>query len=163
MVAEYLLDVFAKLSLGADAAVLDDSRILERAGKQEEMAALNGGTSDVLSKDVTKVRDDAVEATPVDQAKNRFQSQVLAAKVSDFKHGCPGVAGGNTAAVLNGCGAIVEPENGKALGSQPPANLTVSTPHVDDALIFRKPARVDRFNEFFLGLVGFPEGAKFGV
>jgi len=163
VVAENLPDVFAKFSLGADAAVVHDSRILERAGKQEEMATLNGGASDVLSKEVAKVPDDAVEATAVDQAENRFQPQVLATKVGDFKDGCVGVAGREAAAVLNGRGAVVEPENGKTLASQPPANLTVPAPHVDDALIFREPAGVDRFNEFLLRLVGFPEGAKFGV
>lgn len=127
------------------------------------MATLKGSASDVPSKDVTKVGDNAVEATAVDQAENRFQPQVLAAKVSDFKDGRVGVPGGEAAAVLNGRGAVVKPENAKTLGSQPPANLTVPAPHVDDALIFREPAGVDRFNKFLLGLVGFPEGAKFRV
>jgi hypothetical protein len=111
-----------------------------------------------VTKDAAKVRDDAVEATAVDQAKNRFQPQVLTAKVSDLKDGCVWVASGEAAAVLNGRGAVVESENAKTLDSQPPANLTVRALQVDDALIFREPARVDRVNEFFLGLVGFPEG-----
>jgi hypothetical protein len=155
--------VFAKFSFGADAAVVHDSRILECAGKQKEMATFNGGASDVLSKHMTEVRDNPVEATAVDHAESRFQLQVLAAKVSDFKSGCVGVAGGEAAAVLNSRGAVVNSENGKTLGSQPSANLTVSAPHVDDALIFREPAGVGRFNEFLLRLVGFPEGAKFTV
>jgi hypothetical protein len=163
VVAENLAHVFAKLSLGTDAAVVYGSRILECAGKQEEMASLNSDASDVLSKDVTKLRDDAMEATAVDHAESRFQLQVLAAKVSHFKDGCVGIAGGEAAAGLNGRGTAVQPENAKTLGSQPPANLTISAPYVDDALIFREPARVDRFNEFLLRLVGFPEGAKFGV
>ena len=66
MVAENLPDVFAKLLLGADAAVVHDSRIQERPGNQEEMATLNSGVSDVLSKDGAKVLDDTVEATAVD-------------------------------------------------------------------------------------------------
>jgi len=60
-------------------------------------------------------------------------------------------------------GTPVEPHNGKALASQPPVNFTVPAAHVDDALIFREPAGVDRFNEFLLRLGGFPEGAEFGV
>ena len=43
------------------------------------------------AKDVTKVPDDAVEATAVDQAGGRFQPQVLAAKVGDFKDGRVGL------------------------------------------------------------------------
>ena len=155
--------MLAKLLLGADAAVVHNSRILERPGKQEEVATLNSGASDVPSKGGPKVFDDAVEATAVDQAKGRFQSQILVAKVGDFKDGCVGVSGGEAAAVLNRRGAVVEPQNGKTLGSQPPANLTASAAHVDDALVFREPARVDRFNEFLLLLVGLPEGAKFGI
>ena len=127
------------------------------------MATLNSGVSDVLSKDGAKVPDDAVEATTVDQAKGRFQSQILVAKVGDFKDGCVGVSGGEAAAALNRRGAIVEPQNGKTLGSQPPANLTIPTAHIDDALIFREPAGADCFNEFLLRLVGFPERAKFGL
>ena len=76
MVAENLSDVFSKLWLGASATIVHDSRILERPGKQEEVATLNGGTSDVLGKDRAKVPDDAVEATAVDQAEGRFQSQI---------------------------------------------------------------------------------------
>ena len=91
------------------------------------MATLNSGVSDVLSKDGAKVTDDAVEATTVDQAKGRFQSQILVAKVGDFKDGCVGVSGGEAAAALNRRGAIVERQNGKTLGSQPPANLTIPT------------------------------------
>jgi hypothetical protein len=112
---------------------------------------------------MTKVRDNAVVATAVDQTKNRFQTQVLAAKICDLKDGWIGVSRGETAAVLNRRGAVIHPENGKTFGSQPPANLTVSAPHVNNALIFREPAGVDRFNEFLLGLVGFPVGAKFRV
>ena len=163
MIAENLPDVFSKLSLGADGAVVHNSRILECPGKQEEMATLNGGLGNVLSKDGAKVLDDAVEATAVDQAEGRFQSQILAAKIGDFKSGCVRMSGGEPAAVLNGRCAIVEPQNRKALASQPPANLTVSAAHVDDALIFRKPTGLNRINEFLLRLIGFPEGAKFGV
>jgi len=73
------------------------------------------------------------------------------------------VGGAEAAAVLNGRCAVVNAENGKTLINQPPANLTVPAPYVDDALIFWEPAGVDRFNEFLLGLVGFPERAKFRV
>jgi len=163
VVAENFPDVFAKLLLGADAGVVHNSPILERPGKQEEVATVNSGVSDVLSKGAAKVPDDAVEATAVDQAKGRFQSQILVAKVGDFKGRCAGLSGREAAAVLNRRGAVVKTENGKTLGRQPPAKLTIPTAHVDDALIFREPARVDRFNEFLLRLVGFPEGAKFGV
>ena len=72
--------------------VVRESRMLECAGKLEKVATLNSGASDVLCKDVTKVPDDAVEATAVDQAESLFQPQVLAAKVGDFKAGwvgCP--------------------------------------------------------------------------
>jgi len=155
--------VFAKLLLGADAGVVHNSRTLERRGKQEEVAPLNSGVSDVLSKDAAKVPDGAVEATTVEQARGRFQLQILVAKVGDFKGRCVGLSSGEAAALLNRRGAVVETENGKILGRQPPAKLTIPTAHVDDALIFREPARVDRFNEFLLRLVGFPEGAKFGV
>ena len=163
MIAENLPDVFSKLSLGADGAVVHNSRILECPGKQEEMATLNGGLSDVLSEDGAKIRDDAVEATAVDQAESRFQSQILVAKISNFKSGCVGVSGGEATAVLNGRGTVIEPQHGKALASQPPANLTVSAAQVDDVLIFREPAGRNRINEFLLRLVGFPEGVKFGV
>jgi len=155
--------MFAKLLLGADAGVVRNSRILERRGKQEEVATLNSSVSDVLSEDAAKVPDDAMEATTVEQARGRFQLQILVAKVGDFKGRCVGLSGGEAAALLNRCSAVVETENGKILGRQPPAKLTIPTAHVDDALIFREPARVDRFNEFLLRLVGFPEGAKFGV
>ena len=67
------------------------------------------------------------------------------------------------AAVLNGRGAVVDPKNGETLGSQPPADFTAPAAEIHDELIFRKPARVDRFNEFLLRLVGFPVGAKLGV
>ena len=163
MLAKNRPDVFSKFLLGADAAIVHDPRILESPGKQEEMATLNSGVSDVLSKDGAKVPDDTVEATAVDQAERRYQSQILVAKVGEIKGGCVGVSGGEPAAVLNRRGAVVEPQNSKTLGSQPPANLTLPATHVDDALIFREPAGVDRFNEFLLRLIGFPEGAKFGV
>jgi hypothetical protein len=126
--AENLPDVFSKLSLGAEDAVVHNSRILECPGKEEEVATLNGGLIDVLSKDAAKVPHDAVEATAVHQAEGRFQSQILAAKVGDFKSGCVGVSGGEAAAFLNGHCAIVEPQNRKALARQPPANLTVPQP-----------------------------------
>jgi hypothetical protein len=163
LIAENLPDVFSKFSLGTDGAVVRNSRILECPGKQEEMATLNGGLSDVLSKEGAKVPDDAVEATAVDQAEGRFQSQILAAKIGDFESGRVRVSGGEAAAVLNRCCAIVEPQNCKTLAGQPPANLTVSAAHVHDALIFREPAGLNRINEFLLRLVGFPEGAKFWV
>jgi len=131
-----------------------------QAGK---VATLNSGASDVLCKDVTKVPDDAVEATAVDQAESLFQPQVLAAKVGDFKAGWVGVSRREAAAALNGRGAVVKPENGKSLGSQPAADLTVSAAHIHDELIFRKPAGVDRFTEFLLRLVGFPEWANSGL
>ena len=103
------------------------------------MPTLNGGLSDVLNKDGSKVPYDAVEATAVDQVKGRFQSQILVAKIDDFKSGCVRASGGEAAAVLNGRCTIVEPQNRKALASQPPANLTVSAAHVDDPSIFREP------------------------
>jgi hypothetical protein len=163
VVAENLPDVFSKLSLGADAAVVHDSRILERPGKEEEVATFNSGVSNVLSKDGAKVPDDAVEATAIDQAEGRFQSQILVAKVGDFKDGGVRVSGGEAQAVLHGRGAVVGPQNGKALASQPAADLTVSAAHIHDELIFRKPAGVDRFTEFLLRLVGFPEWANSGL
>ena len=162
MLAENFPNMFAKLLLGAHAAVIDSSRILECPGKQKKVATLKSGASDVPSKDATKTRDDPVEATAVDQAESRFQMQIPIAKVCDFKNGCVG-PGGESTAVINGRGAVVEPQNGKALVSQPPANPTVSAAHVDDALIFRKPAGIDRFNEFLLRLIGFPVRAKFGL
>jgi hypothetical protein len=163
VIAENLPDVFLKLSLGADGAAVHNSRILECPGKQEEMATLNGGLSDVVSKDRAKVPDDAVEATAVDQAESRVQSQILAAKIGDFKSGCIVVSGGEATAVLNGRWTIIEPQNRKALASQPSANLTVSAPHVDHTSIFWEPAGLNRINEFLLWLVCFPEGAIFGV
>ena len=163
MIAENLPDVLSKLSLGADGVVVHNARILECRGKQEKMATLTGSLSDVLSKDGAKVPDEAVEATAVDQAEGGFQSQILAAKIGDFKSGRVGVSGGEAAAVLDGRRAIVEAQNGEALASQPTANLTVSATHVDNALILREPAGLNRVNEFLLRLVGFPEGPKFGV
>jgi hypothetical protein len=155
--------VLPKLWLGADAAVVHDSRILERPGKQEEVDTLNDGTSDVSSKDGAKVPDDAVEATAIDQAEGRFQSQILVAKVGDFKDG--GVEGPaeRRRQFSMAAAPVVERQNGKALASQPAADLTVPAANVDDALIFSEPAGVDRFNEFLLRLGGFAEGAKFGV
>jgi hypothetical protein len=126
------------------------------------MATLNRGASDVLNKHVTKVRDDPVETTAVDQAESRFQLQVFAAKVSDFKDWCVGVAGAEATAVLNGRSAVVKSENGKTLVSQPPANLTVPAPQVDDALIFREPAGVDGFKKFLLGSSVFQNGLNSG-
>ena len=85
MIAENLLDVFSKSLLGGDGTMVHNSRILEGPRYQEEMATLEGGLSDVSSKDGAKVLYNAVEATAVDQTKSRFQSQLLAAKIGDFK------------------------------------------------------------------------------
>ena len=104
MVPEDPPDVLAKLWLGAT-AVVHDSRIQKRPGNQKKMATLNSGTSDVLCKDRAKILDDTVEATTVNQAKGRFQSQILIAKVGDFKDGWVGVPCGETAAALDRRGA----------------------------------------------------------
>lgn len=127
------------------------------------MPTTNSGTSDVLSEDWPKVFREAVEATAVDQAKRRFQPQPFLAKVDDFKPGSFRLAGGQATAVLDRHTAKVEPQNRKTLISQPPADLTATTAQVDDALTFRKPARVDRFNQLLLRLLGFPEGGIFRV
>lgn len=71
--------------------VVRESRMLECAGKQEKVATLNSGASDVLCKDVTKVPDDAVEATAVDQAESLFRrsSQQRSATLKLGGWGCP--------------------------------------------------------------------------
>lgn len=147
-------------TFGANAAVVYDSRIMERAGKQEEMASLNSDASDVLSKTgrrFSTMRWKQPRSTTLKAGSNSRSSRQRSATL------WVGVSRRETAAVLNGCGAVVEPENLETFGSQPSANLTTSAPHVDDALIFRESAGVDRFKEFLLGLVGFPVGSKFGI
>ena len=143
--------------------MVHNSPILEGPRNEEEMATLKGGLSDVPSKDGAKVLHDAVEATAVDQAKSRFQSQILAAKIGDFESKCIRVSGGEAAGTRNRRPAIVEAKDRKTLASQPPANLTASAPQIDDRLIFREPARFHHINDLLLRLVRFPEGAKFGV
>ena len=98
-----------------------------------------------------KLLDDTMEATAVDHAQGRLQSQILIAKVGDFKDGCIRVPGGELAAVLDRRGGVVEPQNGKTLGSQPSADVTVPAAHVNDALIFGERARVDRSTSSFCG------------
>ena len=137
--------------------------MLEGAREQEKVPTLDGGASDVLSKNRPKVLEDTMEAAAVDEAKDRRQLQVFAAKVSDFKHGCVGLSGGKPAAAFDCRCAIVHSENAKAISSQPPADFTSTAAHVDNALIFRKPVRVDCFDEFLLRLVGFPKGVIFGI
>jgi hypothetical protein len=163
VVAENLLDVLSKPLLGGDGAMVHNSCILEGPRYQEEMATLNGGLSDILSKDGTKLPNDAVEATAVDQAKSRFQSQILPAKIGDLESKCVCVSGGEAASARNRRRAIVEAQDRKALVSQPTTNLTASATQVDDALIFWQPAGLYRINDFLLRLVGFPERIEFGV
>ncbi len=87
MIAENLPDAFSKVSLRAGCAVVRNSRILNRPGKQEEMPTLNGGLSDVPNKDGAKVWDDAVETAAVDQAERRFQWQIFAQRSMTLKVG----------------------------------------------------------------------------
>ena len=161
--SENRFDVIPKFWLEAGAGVVWKPGILEGAGKQKKVPTTNSGTSDVLSEDWSKVFREAVEATAVDQAKRRFQPQPFLAKVDDFKRGRFRLAGGQATAVLDRHTAKVEPQNRKTLISQPPADLTATTAQVDDALTFREPARVDRFDQLLLRLLRFPEGSIFRV
>jgi hypothetical protein len=104
-----------------------------------------------------------VKAAAVDQTEGRFQTQVLLAKIGEFEGRCVWLSRRETATVLDGLGTVIKPKNGQTLASQPTANLSVPTAYVDDALIFRKPARFNRIDEFSWWLVGFPEGPKLWV
>src|SRR6266480_6852496 len=101
-----------------------------------------------------------MKAAAVDQTEGRFQTQVLLAKVGEFEGRCVWLSHRKTATVLDGGGTVIEPKDGQTLASQPTTNLTVPTAYVDDALIFRKPARFNRIDEFSWRLLGFPERAK---
>src|SRR5262245_1184820 len=83
--------------------------------------------------------------------------------IGDLKDRSVRVSCGETAALLNGRGAVVNAEHGKTFRGQPPAEPTISTAHIQDEMIFRKPAGVDRFNELLLRLVGCPQRAKFRI
>ena len=149
--------------LGACTAIVGEAGVFKCPGEQEVMAARDGGTGDVADIDRAGVLRDAVEATAVDQTGRGLKAERVVAKVGHLEADRFSLPGGEAAAVIDGRGAVIDTENRKTLFREPTAHFAVATADVDHALTFLEPARLDRFDEFLLRLLRFPERVIFRI
>src|SRR5262245_57831138 len=127
------------------------------------MTVWDGGAGDIAGIDRTRDLRDAVEATAVDQGGRGVKAECVVAKVGHLEADRFSLPGGQAAAVIDGRGTVIDTENRKTLFREPTTHFAVATADVDHALTFLEPARLDRFDEFLLRLLRFPERVIFRI
>src|SRR4030095_8052879 len=149
--------------LGACAVIVGEAGMFKRTGEQDVMAVWDRGTGDVADIDRACVLREAVETAAVDQSWCRVKAERVVAKIGYLEADRFSLPGGEAAAVIDGRGAVIDAENGEPLFREPAAHFAVTAANVDHTLTFLKPARLDRFDEFLLRLLGFPERVIFRI